>query len=43
MTNSEKYKSLSNHAIEKVQQFTPSNIVDDWEQLYQEIKEEKYV
>lgn len=43
MTNSEKYKSLSDHAIEKVKQFTPSNIVDDWEKLYQEIKKEKYV
>ena len=43
MTNSEKYKSLSDHAIEKVQQFTPSKIVDEWEKLYQEIKKEKYV
>lgn len=43
MTNSEKYKSLSDHAIEKVKQFTPSNIVDDWEKLYQEINKEKYV
>lgn len=43
MMNSEKYKSLSDHAIEKVQQFTPSNIVDEWEKLYQEIKKEKYV
>lgn len=43
MTNSEKYKSLSDYAIEKVKQFTPSNIVDDWEKLYQEINKEKYV
>ena len=29
--------------IEKVKQFSPDKIVENWEKLYKEIKEEKHV
>ena len=43
MNDSTQWNLLSSNAIEKVKQFSPDKIVENWEKLYQEIKEEKYV
>ena len=43
MNDSTRWNLLSNNAIEKVKQFSPDKIVENWEQLYQEIMEEKHV
>lgn len=43
MNDSTQWNLLSNNAIEKVKQFSSDKIVENWEQLYQEIKEEKHV
>ena len=43
MSDSTQWNLWSNNAIEKVKQFSPDKIVENWEQLYQEIKEEKHV
>lgn len=43
MNDSTQLNLLSNNAIEKVKQFSPDKIVENWERLYKEIKEEKHV
>lgn len=43
MNDSTQLNLLSSNAIEKVKQFSPDKIVENWEKLYQEIKEEKHV
>lgn len=43
MNDSTQWNLLSSNAIEKVKQFSPDKIVENWEKLYQEIKEEKHV
>lgn len=43
MKDNERWQALSNRAIVKVKQFEPSKIVEEWEKLYQEIKQEKNV
>lgn len=43
MNDSTQLNLLSNNAIEKVKQFSPDKIVENWEKLYKEIKEEKHV
>lgn len=43
MNDSTQWNLLSNNAIEKVKQFSPDKIVENWEQFYQEIMEEKHV
>lgn len=42
MRHSERMQELAGHAVERVRQFSADKIVEKWEQLYQEIKEEKY-
>lgn len=43
MNDSTQLNLLSNNAIEKVKQFSPDKVVENWERLYKEIKEEKHV
>lgn len=43
MNDSTQLNLLSSNAIEKVKQFSPDKIVENWERLYKEIKEEKHV